>query len=71
MYRSFPHAAVLLSASLSEQILLEDGHQVALEVDVDGVGHRLSPAPLLLPAPGHLPLLVEGILCSGGGRGGR
>ena len=30
--------------------------------------YRLSPAPLLLTAARHLPLLVEGVLCSRGGR---
>lgn len=55
--------------SLSKQILFENGHQVALEVDVDGVRHRLSPAPLLLAPACHLPLLIEGVLCGRGGCG--
>ena len=34
-----PLSLPLSALSLSEQILFKDGHQVALEVDVDGVGH--------------------------------
>jgi len=36
----------------SEQILLKDGHQVALEVDVDGVGHLQRRRPVKGPTRG-------------------
>lgn len=89
------YAGVDLSVcrSFSEQILLKDGHQVTLEVDVNGVGlkrgngrilrntlwtdqssffllcaYRFPPAPLLLAAARHLPLLVGSALCGRGGR---
>lgn len=48
---------------LSEETLLKNCHQVTLEVYIDIVRHRLSPAPVTFTEALPVPLLVESGMC--------